>query len=513
MKKIFKMSMISIAFLAVMTFNIEAANTPKKGGTLRYGTVSEVSSLDPHIYVGSAWKVLIDALYSQLVSYNQNAELVPELAESWQVPDAKTLILTLRKGLVFHDGTPLTAEDVKYSLERIKSPDSGATLRPNLKDANITVVSKYVIKIENSMPDATLLSVLALPEASIISQKWMGTKPNIKVEVNGSGPFKLSNYEPSIKAVLLRNENYFIKDQPYLDRIDFRMIKDADARVNALRTGAVDMIDFVPWKDIDNLSRNPVLKVDSAGGAFMSLWYNATKKPFNDPRVRRAISFAIDRIAVSRAAFFGHGEPLFGPPTTEDSPFFNQELANSYSHDVAKSKALLAEAGIKDGFKVEIGVYQGLIIYTTTAQIIQANLKEVGIDANIKLLEWANVVESKNSGNYDFLVYGVSVKHPDPAAYSYYFSSESSYWAKPIGFKDDKLENLLTQGRTTADFTSRKKIYQEVEKRIMEICPWTFINWRETAQAYNKKVQGYKQLGGGLAEISPGIALPVLWIK
>jgi peptide/nickel transport system substrate-binding protein len=490
-----------------------AADTPKPGGTLRYGTVTEVSSLDPHLYVGSAWKVLMEALYNTLVGFDQDAELVPELAESVETPDARTFVFRLRPGIMFHDGTPLTAEDVKFSLERIQNPDTGGTLRPNLEGATITAVDELTVRIEKPEPDATLLSVLALPEASIISKQWMEGNPNIKAEANGTGPFMLAEYEPAVRAMLARNPAYFVEGQPYLDGVEFRMIKSDDARVNALRTGALDMIDFVPWKDIDALRRVPNLTVDSAGGAFMNLWFNATKKPFDDPRVRKAFAMAIDREGISKAAFFGHGAPLYGPPTTEDSPFYNPELANAFGHDPEQAKALLADAGYPDGLDFELGVFQGLTIYTTTAQIVQANLKDVGLNANIRLLEWANVIEKKDSGDYDVMVYGVSVKLPDPDAYSYYFGAGSSYWAKPIGYRDENLEALLVEGRALTDPEARKEVYRRVEERLVEQSPWVFINWREQAQAYSNKVKGYRQLGGALSESSPGIALPILWIE
>ena len=513
MRKLFAIAMTAAMAVFVAPAAGWSAETPERGGTLRYGTVTEVSSLDPHIYVGSAWKVLMEALYSTLVGFNQEAELVPELAESWEQPDARSVVFTLRKGIKFHDGTPLTAADVKFSLERIQNPDTGATLRPNLEGATVTVVDDHTIRIEKPQPDATLMSVLALPEASIVSRQWMGGDPNVKAQANGSGPFMLEDYEPAVKAMLVRNPDYFVEGQPYLDGVDFRMIKNHDARVNALRTGAVDMIDFVPWKDIDALGRVSNLVVESAGGAFMNLWFNATKAPFDDPKVRKAFAFAIDREAISKAAFFGHGTPLHGPPTTSDSPYFQKDLAETFGHDAETARALLAEAGHPDGLNIELGVYQGLAIYTTTAQIVQANLKEVGIDADIKLLEWANVVEKKNSGNYDVMVYGVSVKLPDPDAYSYYFGAESTYWAKPIGFRDARLEELLGKGRALTDEAERVAVYRQVEERLLEISPWVFINWREQAQAYRKNVRGYKQLGGALSESSPGIALPQLWIQ
>lgn len=509
-----KRSLAIIAVTTALAFGAGSAvaDTPKPGGVLRYGTVTEVSGLDPHIYVGSAWKVLIEALYNTLVAFDQDAELVNELAERVETPDARTFVFTLREGVTFHDGTPLTAEDVRFSLERIQNPDVGATLRPNLEGATITVVDERTVRIEKPDPDATLLSVLALPEASIISRQWMAGEPNIRAEANGTGPFMLAEYEPSVRAQLVRNPAYFVEGQPYLDGVEFRMIRSDDARVNALRTGALDMIDFVPWKDIDALRRVPNLTVDSAGGAFMNLWFNATKAPFDDPRVRRAIAMAIDREGISRAAFFGHGSPLYGPPTTEDSPFFRPELADAYGHDTDAARALLAEAGYPDGFNLELGVFQGLTIYTTTGQIVQANLKDIGVNADIRLLEWANVIEKKDSADYDVLVYGVSVKLPDPDAYSYYFGGDSTYWANPIGYRDEVLESLLAEGRALTDTEARKEVYRKVEERLVETTPWAFINWREQAQAYTNDVKGYVHLGGALSESSPGIAMPLMWL-
>ena len=512
-RKLFAILAVAVSTALFLPTLASAAETPKSGGTLRYGTVSEVSSLDPHVYVGSAWKVLMEAIYSTLVSFNQDGEMVPELAESFETPDARTFVFKLRQGITFHDGTPLTAEDVKFSLERIQNPDTGGTLRPNLEGATVTVVDERTVRIEKPQPDATLLSVLALPEASIVSKSWIESGPNVKAETNGTGPFMLEDYETAVRAVLARNPEYFVSGQPYLEGVEFRMIKNDDARVNALRTGALDMIDFVPWKDIDALRGLPNLTVESAGGAFMNLWFNATKKPFDDPNVRKAFAMAIDREGISKAAFFGHGAPLYGPPTTEDSPFYNADLAGSFKHDPAQAKALLAEAGYPDGLEFELSVFQGLTIYTTTAQIVQANLKEIGLNANIKLLEWANVVEKKDSGDYDVMVYGVSVKLPDPDAYSYYFGAESSYWAKPIGYRDETLETLLAEGRSLTDLEARKAVYRKVEERLIEQSPWVFINWREQAQAYASNVKGYRQLGGALSESSPGIALPLMWLE
>lgn len=500
------------AFTALAGLALTGLGFAAGGGTLRYGTVTEVTNIDPHVYGGSAWKVLIGVLYSPLVTFDTKGEIVPALAESWEQPDASTIVFSLRQGVTFHDGSPLAADDVVFSLERIRDEATGATLRSYLVDATITRIDENTVEVKKPAADASLLSVLGLPEAAIVSRAWIESGVNVKAEANGTGPFRLAEYEAGVRARLEAFAEFYLEGEPKLDVVEFRMIKSDDARVSALRSGAVDMIDFVPWKDIDVLRRMPNFHVESASGAFMNLWFNATRAPFDNPALRRAMAFAIDREAISRAGFFGHGAPIYGPPTPSDSPWYNPELDNTVTLDLEKARSLMEEAGFTDGPDMELVVFQGLGIYTTTAQIIQANLKEIGIDVSIRLVEWSDLVARKNSADYDAMIYGVSMKLNDPDAYGYYFGADSTYWAKPIGYRDDALEALLEKGRTLTDGGERKSVYKQVEERLLETMPWVFINYREQAQAYTRKVDGYVHLGGALNESSPAIAMPLMTV-
>ena len=233
------------AIVAMVFLPAPGVASPQPGGKLVFGSVTEVASLDPHVYQGTAWKTINLCLYNSLLSLDQKGQPTAALAESWETPDAKTIIFKLRKGVKFHKGQPFTAQDVKYSLERILNPATGATLRSNLVGTKITVVDDYTVRIEKNLPDVTLLSVLAMGETAIVSEQWMKTDPNVKVQANGTGPFILLDNEPKVRVVVGRNDAYFEKGLPYLDRVEFRMIKNGEARVNALKTGAVDVIDTV----------------------------------------------------------------------------------------------------------------------------------------------------------------------------------------------------------------------------------------------------------------------------
>ena len=314
-----------------------------------------------------------------------------------------------------------------------------------------------------------------MPEA-IVSRKWVESGANLKLSANGTGPFVLKSYEPAVRASLVRNPAYFVDAQPYLDGVDFRMIKSDDARVNALRSQSLDMIDFVPWKDIDALRRNAGMKVDMAGGAFMSVWFNTSKALRRCARAPRRVLRHRPRGRV-QGRLLRPWPAIYGAPTA-DSPTSTRTWTAPTSA-TWRAPRLLAEAGHANGVDASMVVFQGLGIYTTMAQVIQANLKEAGINLKLEPVEWATLVERKNRGDYESMIYGVSVKLPDPDAYAYYLGGDSSYWAKPIGYRDAELEKLLAAGRAQTDVKARQPIYHEAEKRILETSPWLFVNWRE----------------------------------
>lgn len=477
---------------------------------LNYGLNSEVSALDPHVYVGSAAKDVNLALYNGLVTFDQSGKIVPDLAESWTVENERAYVFKLRKNVKYHGGQSFSAKDVEFSFKRILDPATGATLRSNLLGLSVTVVDESTVRLEKPEVDASLLSVIAMPEAAIISSEWMRQNPNVKLEANGTGPFKLQAHEPRVRIEVVKNDSYFNPSVPYLKRIIFKSIPNSDARVNALRTKSVDMIEFVPWKDIGGLKAQPDLEVSTAVGSFMNIWYNVAQKPFDNPLVRQAIGFAIDREVLAKIAFFGFAKPLNGPPTEGASTYFNPELANYFKYDLAHAKRLLERAGYPKGFEFELICWSGLDIFPATAQLVQASLQQIGVNAKIKLVEFANMIDAKNRGQYQAMVYGVSVKLPDPDTYSYYFGADSTYWAKSAGFNDPEVEALLQKGRASLSVEDRKPIYQSLQKRILELSPWTFLVWRDQAQAYRRGITGFKQLEGALNESGPGIAFPLM---
>ncbi|WP_011581703.1 MULTISPECIES: ABC transporter substrate-binding protein [Chelativorans] len=493
-----------------LAFRAYAQSAAAGEGTLTFGTLGLLAGLDPHVAASSVWRKTTTMIYDRLLGYDTTGKLQGELAESWEFSDPTTFVVKLKPGVTFHKGQRFSAADVVYTFSRIQDPAVGATLAKPLEGVEVESRDDATVVFKLPQPDVSFPSLLASEEVAIVSAEWMAGSPNVSVEANGTGPFMLESFDPKVQTVVKRNPDFY--DGPAkLESIIFRSIADDSARINALKTGSVDLIDTVPWNQIDGLKNAPGLTVFSAPAAFMSLWCNVSRPVMADPRVRRAIAYAIDRNAVSTAAFFGYGAPLGGLPMPETSPFHNPESAEIFNYDPEKARALLKEAGA-EGLEIEFLVSQAPAVYVVVGQIVAANLAAVGIKANIQLVDFPTVVERKNSGNYDLVIYGTNIRGPDPnLAYSYFFEPGTGFWANGAKFQDPKVSDLLARGRSELDSEKRKEVYKELELYLLEISPWIFITWRDDAMAYKSSLQGMAHLEGALNVVSVSISAPHLF--
>jgi ABC-type transport system substrate-binding protein len=483
----------------------QSATTPS--GSLTFGSLGLLANLDPHVVGGTVWRKTLPLIYDRLLGYDAAGKLVGLLAESWSFASPTELAVALRRGVTFHGGQAFSAADVVASFERIRDPAAGASLRATVQDVKVAAKDAHTVVFTLPEPSASFPNVLAVEEAAIVSKDWLATKPNLALTANGTGPFKLEQFDPKVETRLVRNDAYYVAGLPKLQRIVQRAIADDSARVNALKTGAVDLIDTVPWNQIAALKEAAGITVVSAAAAMMDLWFNTADKTCGDPRIRRAISYAIDREAISKVAFFGYGKPLYGPPTPAASEFYHADLAKHFSYDVARAKQLLAEAGVKGPLAIEFIVSQAPTVYMTIAQIVAANLAQIGINAKIVTVDFPTVLARKNSGNYQMLLYGVSVQGPDPdIAYTYYFGPGTGYWAAGAKYEDATVAKLLAAGRSETDPAKRSRIYHDLEAHLLETSPWVFMTWRDDAVAFKSTLMGYADLDGALA-------VPAFWIS
>lgn len=491
-----------------------SAAEPVRGGELIYALSSDPPNLDPHISTGTAARTVKLQLYNGLLRYHEDGSFGPDLAEAWDVAsDGLEYTFTLKQGVQFHDGSPFTANDVKATVERIQDESVGATRRVELATiSQVTTEGDQTVRFRLQTPHAALLAYLALPECAILSSEFLANGRDPNTDVVGTGPFKFVSREPGVRIEVERNDNYHVQGLPYLDRVTFIPYPDENTRMSAVRGGDAHFADYVPWKDMSSIEQDPNLKLETAlNSAFMCVIYNVRHEPFNDPRVRVALSYAYDRQAIINAAFFGRAIPMTGGVIPPQSWAYNRDLEGTYTYDPERAKRLLAEAGYGEGFSVTLLSTSQYGMHQSTAEVVQNNLQAIGIDCKLELYDWQTVVQKHTKGEYQFRIHGLAMEILDPDALTNFFQTGSPF-SKSTGFVDEQIDRLLAEGRSTQDEDERRKIYNQLERRVLEAAPWTFLVYRQDGDALRKEVQGYKRLPGGLGFIS-GVTLQQVWFQ
>jgi glutathione transport system substrate-binding protein len=475
------------------------AETVKRGGILRYGLSSEPPNLDPQKSTGTAAQVVKNSVYSGLVRYWKGFKVDPDLAKSWDIsPDGQGYTFHLHENVFWHNDDKFSAEDVKFSLERIMDPKTGGTFKTELTQLidNIEILDANTVKITLKAASPDFLNTLAVASVRIVSKKFIEGGGNPNKTLMGTGPFKFKEYTPTVSLKVLRNEKYFKKGRPYLDGIDFIFYPDQTTRVTALRTGAVDIIGYLPWKQMSAVDRNPKLKVLSDKEMlFMDLQINTKRPPLDNPKVREALAWAIDRQAVVNSVFFGRGQVIGGiafPPSWNG---YSPELASTYSYNPEKAKKLLAEAGYPNGFKMTVLSTFQYGMHKVTGEIAQANFKDIGIDCDLELVDWATDYKRQNASEFDVQVMG-TMPASKGGGFLTRFVHTGGLYANATQFSDQKIDELLDKAAFEMDDKKRGQLFIEVQKRMLELNPIIFITWREQAEGAQLYVKGYEHIPG-----------------
>nr|WP_263326388.1 ABC transporter substrate-binding protein [Neobacillus sp. Marseille-Q6967] len=508
--------LLVLVFITACGGNSEEATNSKtegkKGGTLTFGLAGEPATMDPLIQNGTHGRTVKLAIYRGLLNYNQDGKLENELAEDYSVSDDNLTYTFNLRDAKFQNGDPVTAEDVKYTFERIIKPDSKATFKTELSIIqSIEVKDEKTILFTLKEPSAPFVHYLALPESVIVSKKWVEEKGE-NADPMGAGPFKFVSWTKGQDLVVEKFEDYYKPENPKLDSIKFVFYPDENTRVNALRAGDVDLIETVPWKDADQLEKTPNIKLDSVNGPFMKLQFNTKFEPFNDPRVRQAIAYAIDRKSIINTAFSGRGEEIYGMAIPEGYMGYTDDVNNYFKHDIEKAKELLAEAGYPDGFKARLLATSQFTFHQQTAVAVQAELKKIGIEVELDLPDWATRINKNTEGDYDFLVAGTAGDITDADWLSNFYTGGEIRLNNSAYFSDDVINQLLVDGRKEMDPSKREEIYQKLTERAMELSPFVYLTWREQSYGMNSKVEGFKNLEGFLS-FQSGITLEHVYLK
>ena len=473
-----------------------AAPVAKTGGILKIGTNHDAIGFDPHVSNATASFRIFENVYSGLLRFSPTLGIEPDLAESYKAVDPTTYEFKLRKGVKFHSGKAFTSADVKYSLERIKDPNTKSPRASTLSAIKeITTPDDFTVIIKTDKPFSPLLSTLADRSTAIVNKETVEKNGGkLDAVADGTGPFKLKEYVPNTKTVLEKNPDYFIKGLPKLDGVQYQPIPDDTARSTAVRTGAVDMVEYAPPKDLQLLKGDNKIAITGDGNNNVRfLAFNTKVKPFDNAKVRQAIAYAVDRDAVLLAAMNGAGTALTaGPFLPSFWPGLQQPV---FKRDLVKAKALLTEAGYPNGFTAKLKNTPTYSFLGNAGIAVQEQLKEVGINLEIVSLEWSVFLKDYLAKDFEAAVSGYSAfADPHNPLDGTYVTGRTNNF---MNYSNPKFDDLVAKGAEETDQAKRAVIYQDAQKILLEDSPMVFLYAANEYEAMQTYVKGYQHYVNG----------------
>ncbi|MGB6779267.1 MAG: ABC transporter substrate-binding protein [Planococcus citreus] len=491
-----------------------AAEGDKSGGTLVYGRGADSVSLDPiNVTDGESIRVTHN-IYETLLEYDHNLELQPKLATEYSSSeDGLTWTFQLREGVKFHDGTDFNADAVVFNFERWMDPENpyhegdfpyypflygGFKGDENHLIESVTATGEHELEIVLKRKTAPFLSYLAISMFGIaspaaIEQYGAGIGENPV----GTGPFKFEEWNRNNTITLSKNEDYWMEGKPYLDQVIYQVIPENSARLNALQTGEIDILDGMNASDttiVEDTEGIELIKRPSFNIGYMA--FNMEKEPFDDPLVRKAINMAIDKEEIVDAFYNGLADPATSP--LPPSLWSHDESLEKYDYNVEEAKKLLAEAGLEDGFTTELYTMSNPRPYLPEpmkiAEAIQSDLAEIGITAEIVSSEWATYLEDTKNGKHSMAMYGWTgvMADPDNFLYPNLSKTNAEVPAQNIAFyKSDEFTSLITEARETIDQDKRTELYQEAQQLFQEDAPWVMLAYTTPPLAQSDNVEDY----------------------
>jgi peptide/nickel transport system substrate-binding protein len=490
---------------------------PKYGGLLRVGERFGSTGLDAHknqfVYDAFHYTLMYNAL--TICGPLPQVRMYPDLAKSWEISkDGREYTFFLREGVKFHHGKELDSGDVKYSIERVMNP---ATRSPRAFAYrwidSVSASDKHRVKIKLKESFGPFLTTLTIQNCPIIPAGW---EPTPTKPAPGTGPFVLKSIVLNETTEMVRFDQYWETDEktgdrlPYLDSIHTKKIVDPMVRWSALRAGDLDYIVDPPRKASIDAMKTPVPGVvvvfpQPVGNTW--IWFNLSKPPFDNQLVRHAVAYAIDKNEFIRAALWGLGEAVNNQPFLSRSRMYIP--VKDREHDPAKAKQLLAEAGYPKGFKTEFLEFSGQTSDVEGCEVVIGQLKNIGIEATMKVVDRAPYFDSMRKGEYQISLRGDSERlDPDDAYYLYFHSSEigKNNWPR---YNNKELDTLLEKGRTTWSWEDRVPIYRKVVEILKEDLPVLYLAKSVIPCAHRDYVKGHEfgmgtwfgYYGGGLKKV------------
>ncbi len=473
------------------------AGEPESGGTLIAARTIEIHGLDPHKNPAYDNLRFYEMVYNGLVVLNENLEVVPELAESWEESeDGLVLTFHLRQGVKFHDGQEMTSEDVKASFEHILDPETGSPASAFFVDMeSIEAPDPYTVVFNLKSPNAAIVTLMASPNAMIVPKSAIdGGK--LDTEVVGTGAFRVDEWVPDNYLRLVRFDDFFIEGLPYLDAIEYRVLPDEASILAGLRTDTINWAIIQEVRNAVLARREGNLQVQGGPGLnTMVLAFNAEREPLNNPLVRKAVACAVDRQQIADVTFLGEAVPTGPlPPSIGEQYRVPLSELDCYERDVEQARSLLAEAGYPDGVSFSL-LTRNFSPYPELAEIVQSQLKEVGIETEIQVEEFGIFVDRWRAHDFDAYI-SVTAHYPDPD-FGLYRTFHTDGSANVHAYSNPDLDTLLEQGRASLDPAERGRIYQDVQKLIAEDAPFVFLVAENQYRVMQPYLMGFEHIPTG----------------
>ncbi len=500
----------------ILTGCSPAEKSHNSGDTIVFSSIGDASYLNPVLAGDSSSGEINDLVYNGLVKYDKNLVLTGDLAQSWEVSDdGKTIIFKLRKNVKWHDGMPFTSSDVVFTYESLVNPD---IISPRsgrfkmIKSVNAPDAHTFVVKYAISYSPALESWGLGIIPKHIFDKGDFHKNPANRNPV-GTGAYKFVKWVSGEKIILEKNKGYF-EETGNITRIIYRIIPDSSVQFLELKKQGIDSMGLTPHQykfetDDDEFNKN-YNKFRYTAFQYSYMGYNLTNPLFKDRRVRRAIAHAIDKKAILDSVLLGCGQEISAnyPPS---SWAYNPD-AEKLEYDPGKARKLLDEALWKDSdgdgvrekkgrkFSFTLLTNQGNKMREEAATIIQAQLKDVGIGVNIRILEWATLINRHiDRRDFDAVVLGWSLG-VDPDCYSLWHSDEIRKGGfNFISYSNPAVDFLIEKGRRSFDREGRKKIYGEIQNIIAADQPCCFLYAPDSLSVVASRFHGIEQTKAGIS--------------
>lgn len=461
---------------------------PTIGGSIVVGISQDLDSLDPHKSVAAGTKEVLFNVYEGLVKPDSSGNYIDAVAKSHTISeDGKTYTFQLREGVKFHNGAEVTAEDVKYSIERCAGITEGGT----------PLISAFSIVDRVEIPDEHTVEIhLKKADTEFLAYLIVGIVPKDVKDYNknpvGTGPFMYDSRSPLDYVKLKKFDDYWDQEhKAYLDEVTFKIVADNSALVNGLKGGFIQMAARISPNETADLDKEKFTIYEGGSNLVQALYLNNAVKPFDDIRVRQALCYAVDRQAIIDIASNGKGTVIGSSMFPAFKKYYMPELSTYYKQDIQKAKALLKEAGYPNGFDMTITAPSNYQKHVDVAQVLVEQLKQIGVRAKIELVEWDSWLNDVYANReYQSTVVGVDAAYLSARALLERFTSE--YSRNFINYSNPKYDALYEKANHSISDEEQIKYYKEMQTLLTKDAANVYIQDLKDQVALDSRYGGYE---------------------